>query len=455
MFLRFVGLGSRFFGLMTILSFPLMIVHFFAKNLDNISNGSDSDVLNISLNVLTIQNVARGSNIFFVHAVFAYIISGYVYYLLYKTWLEYIELRKHYFSGSDYLNSFRNKVLLFTSNEYTTLPDFQRHLATLDLCFPPEQVLLGRDYSELGKLVEKHFELTCNYEKVLCKYLSNPNHVRSQTPTHKEGATLGICGGEEVDSIDFYRRELLSIEEQIYKERAKRDEDFLPDSSVFVAFGDIVQAHTNARKLIQPYSRNALYQLFNPHPNVKVCPDFDDILWDNIGLNPHVKRTRKLIATGLTIGLTIGWVFINSLLAAMSNSINFNFLPPEFSGLGVFLQSILVPVLTAILNILLPIILRHIAKLQGVVSESGVERSALIKFFVFQVYQYLIQIGFAVISGFATNFFRGRLRDGDIEALLKSLTSNAVISSMFFVTYIASGITFYGIEIIQGMRRMT
>src|SRR5688572_5871781 len=123
-----------------------------------------------------------------------------------------------------------------------------------------------------------------------------------------------------------------------------------------------------------------------------MCPPFDDILWENIGIEPAVKRTRKLIATGILVGLTIGWVFINSGLNYLANTIRFDSIPKQYSGVAVFLKSIVVPVLTAILNILLPIALRYIAILQGVLSHSGVERSALKKFFIFQVYQYLTQI---------------------------------------------------------------
>jgi hypothetical protein len=445
-FLRFVRFGARFFGALTLVGVPLMIVHYFAPAMDRIRT---QEGLEVSLHLISIANVARGSNIFFVHAVLAYLVTAYAYYLLYTLWFEYIELRKFYFSG-DYLHSLRNKVLLFTDNEHMNLPDFQKYLTSLDLRYPPQQVLLGRDYSELSTLVQKHLELTCNLEKVLNKFLKDPNHKFSQRPTHKEGAILGIFGGTEVDSIDFYKKELVDIEERIYKERAKRDADFLPDSSVFVAYPDLIQAHTNAKKLIHPFSRNAIYQFFNPHPTVKLCPEFDDIIWENIGLTPAVKRTRKLIATAIQIGLTIGWVFVGTMLGYMSNAINFDFLPREFSGFGVFLQSIMVPVFTAILNILLPIFLRRIAILQGVVSVSGVERSALMKYFVFQVYQYFIQIGSSTIPAFVRIFFSGKVDSQQFEALFKALTSNAVASSYFFVTLIASGITFYGIEIIQG-----
>jgi hypothetical protein len=445
MFLGFVRFGARFFAALTLVSLPMMILHYFAPAMDRIPTQQG---LEVTLNLISIANVTRGSNIFFVHAIMAYVVTAYAYYLLYSLWFEYIELRKFYFSG-EYLQSFRNKVLLFTDNEHSTLPEFQKHLSSLDLPYSPQQVLLGRDYSELSTLVQKHFELTCNLEKVLNKFLKDPNHKRSERPTHKEGAILGVFGGTKVDSIDFYKKELLEIEEKIYRERAKRDADFLPDSSVFVAYADLIQAHTNAKKLIHPFSRNAIYQFFNPHPTVKLCPDFDDIIWENIGLTPAVKRTRKLIATAIQVGLTIGWVFLGTLLGYMSNSVNFDFLPREFSGLGVFLQSIMVPVFTAILNILLPIFLRRIAILQGVVSVSGVERSALMKYFVFQVYQYFIQIGSSTIPPFVQAFFSGKADSREFETLFKALTSNAVASSYFFVTLIASGITFYGIEIIQ------
>jgi hypothetical protein len=150
-----------------------MLVHYFAPALDNITSVAGKNQTDVSLNRLTIENVAAGSKILYVHVAFAYVFTIYIFFLLYHTWIEFIEIKKASYATDEYLKSFHNRIVLFTNNsKLKDVESFTEYLTSLRLKYPPDQVLLGRDYSELDKLVQKHYELTIEFEKVLNKCMS-------------------------------------------------------------------------------------------------------------------------------------------------------------------------------------------------------------------------------------------------------------------------------------------
>jgi hypothetical protein len=148
----------------------------------------------------------------------------------------------------------------------------------------------------------------------------------------------------------------------------------------------------------------------------------------------------------ITFGLIIGWVFLQSAIAALSGTLITN------SGLTpsiiVFLQSIVTPLINVILNMLLPFFLRKIAMLQCVTSESGVERSATYKFFTFSVYQYITQLAAQTLFSFVSNLLNGK-GFGDINVVIDALATAFVSQSTYFITFIVTGLSGFGISILQ------
>jgi hypothetical protein len=171
MFLRFVGFAAKLFGFMTIFSIPLMSIHFYSLALDDIDPNAtkNTDILKLSLNRITIGNVSKGSNIFYIHALLAYLYTALAIYLLNNIWMEYIEMRKVYLDSDECQNSYNNRIILFTGipENKKSLVFFTEYLNAYNLDQKYDQILLGRDYSDLQDMVEKHLDLTEKFEKVL------------------------------------------------------------------------------------------------------------------------------------------------------------------------------------------------------------------------------------------------------------------------------------------------
>lgn len=285
---------------------------------------------------------------------------------------------------------------------------------------------------------------------------------------------------QSVDSISAYGTDLRDLEEKIYHMRSIMDEKYLPKSHAFVSFPTIRDAqraiHLISNKM---HFYNKTGRLL--YPKVKPCPNFEDLHWDNLGLERNQLLMRRLISYGIFFLLTIGWTAVTGFVASLTNiskiaQVNASIAASiQKTPYGVVvLESIVAPLLLVCLNLLLPLVLRVAAKFQGVTSSNGVERSVLVKFFIFQVYQAAAYIG---LNALGAKFIQDAKASGDpasslssttalVEALMQGFINVSfdllasymprvdfryIQSSTFYMTFIVIGYTAYGIEIIQGV----
>jgi hypothetical protein len=94
--------------------------------------------------------------------------------------------------------------------------------------------------------------------------------------------------------------------------------------------------------------------------------DQEDVIWDNVGLNPYQSKIRYILSWAMTLGLILLWAIPVAFVGTVSNITSLVQLAPFLSFLanlpspvGGIIQGILPPVLLAVLFILLPIILRR------------------------------------------------------------------------------------------------
>jgi hypothetical protein len=281
--------------------------------------------------------------------------------------------------------------------------------------------------------------------------LNDPSNIPSKRPKHKINSglalvdgkvKLGCCGGKWVDSLEYFSQQLLELEEQIYSERAKSDSEFPPDHSCFVSFPNVPAAHAVAKQLHNPLFNFNSIRTFKVGADFKLCPSFDDMIWGNIGISVLEKKSRVFVGLGITIALTIGWAALVAFTQVIAD-LGLVIKHPA----GALLTSILGPLLASLLNVLLPQFLRIICLLKGTVSKSGIERAALYRFFLFQVYQFIVRIGVKAIKTIIESIFYGNTNQ--VTSLLREFMTNFVSLSTFFITFVSGGYAFYGIEILQ------
>jgi hypothetical protein len=277
----------------------------------------------------------------------------------------------------------------------------------------------------------------------------DPLNVPKDRPQHKEGGFFG----KKVDSISFYVNELYKLEEQIYSARSKPVESYPSNSSAFVSFSTINGAHKTARKLGQVYAASSSSGI-GLSPRSKLAPKFDDIIWENISMDSKKKWMGQILSVLITIGLIIAWTFIQAFVYTLSQLDKWRSIPgigeyvTSSKFMALFIQSLFVPLVTLLLNMFLPKILRLMSRIQGVKSETGVERSTLTKFFFFLVYQFVVFIGGSIIETFVISVFTNPDQAAS-KFDLRLLGFQFVKNSTYYVTVTITGYAALALEIIQ------
>ncbi|KAI0070905.1 DUF221-domain-containing protein [Panus rudis PR-1116 ss-1] len=284
---------------------------------------------------------------------------------------------------------------------------------------------------------------------------------REKRPTHRlpplKFLPFGLpLIGKKVDSIEWAREEIETTNKALKECRRilARDvantsnlppmESNHPDSlkpgptsqtypplnSAFVLFNKQIAAHLAAQSL----THHEPYRMANKYTNV--APE--DIIWDNLNMNPYEARIRSAVSWGITLGLIILWAFPVAFVGAVSN---IHSLCSTYSWLawicdlpGVIvgiISGILPPVLLAVLMMLLPIVLRLLARFEGVPQRTGIELSLMTRYFLFQILHSFLIVTLssgiiAALPGLVNN-------PGSIPTLL---AQNLPKASNFFLTYI-------------------
>ncbi|KAI0261640.1 hypothetical protein BC834DRAFT_895208 [Gloeopeniophorella convolvens] len=210
------------------------------------------------------------------------------------------------------------------------------------------------------------------------------------------------------------------------------DQTYPPANGAFILFNKQIAAHMAAQTL----THHEPYRMSDSLKYVEVAPD--DVIWDNLVMNPYERRVRQALSWAATIGLIIVWAIPVAFVGFISNihslCTTYSWLAWVCNIPGVVLsliQGFLPTVLLAVLFMLLPIVLRILARLEGIPQRTGVELSLMDRFFLFQVIN-----GFLVVT-LASGLIAalpGLVNDPSSVPTL--LAQNLPKSSTFFLTYV-------------------
>ncbi|KAG8707763.1 hypothetical protein FRC08_000308 [Ceratobasidium sp. 394] len=162
-----------------------------------------------------------------------------------------------------------------------------------------------------------------------------------------------------------------------------------------------------------------------------------DVIWGNLGINPYEARIRRVISYAVTAALIIFWTIPVAFVGIVSNvsqlCVRYKWLhwlctlPNVVVGI---ISGVLPPVALAILMMLLPIVLRLLARFEGIPRRTGLELSLMTRYFIFQVVHgfLIVTISSGIIAalpGLVNN-------PGSIATILAQKLPEA---STFFLTY--------------------
>ncbi|KAI4198254.1 MAG: hypothetical protein LQ348_002046 [Seirophora lacunosa] len=417
----------------------------------------------IELDILTFGNVVD-KNRYYAHVFIAWIFLSFVFYMVARESIYYVNLRQAYLLSPLYANRMSSRTVLFTSvpqeylNEGLLRRMFGRQL---------KNIWIANDCQEIEDLVDERDKVAMKLEAAETKLikLANVNRLKAMKKGGQTDGALGAADeangesgsmaakwlpiskrpthrlkpiiGKKVDTINWCRSELERLIPKVDALQATHRAGkgtFIP--SVFVEFFHQADAQS-------------AYQSLAHHQALHMAPRFiginpEEIIWKNLKMTWKSRVVRYIVAIALVTVLIVFWSIPVGFVGILSNIdaliqtapwLGFlNNIPPKIFGV---VKGLLPAVLLAVLMALLPIILRMLAKFSGAPSLSAVELRTQNFYFGFQVIQvFLITTLSSAASASVTSIL---CKPADAPNLL---AKNLPKASNFYISYfVLQGLT--------------
>ncbi|GAA6054809.1 hypothetical protein JCM3770_007445 [Rhodotorula araucariae] len=391
-YLRFLRMCRNMFLCIATLTCAILIPINVYYNLKYVNRGDRNYLL-----MLTMSQV-RG-NWLWAHVAVTYVITGITLFFVWRYYAAVVRLRWQWFRSPAYQDMLYARSLMIThvNKKYQTDAGLHSLLASLKIPYPTTAVHIGRRVGALRTLIKKHNEAVTELEKVLTRYLRNSGKAAGARPTKRVGGWMGL-GSQKVDLIDYLTEKIKRLEERVELARQQIHER-KAENYGFASFESVPYAHIVAKKLRGRRRQNAQFEL---------APQPSDLIWENLTMGDAARRKNKFFG-GVLLLLLCGFYIIPlaavallANLAALVAYVDFinnwvNNYPWLFSAF----IGIVPPVLTLLLQMILPMIIRWIASMQGATTHSQSDRivtahySAFLfitQFFIFSLLGVLVQI---------------------------------------------------------------
>ncbi|KNC53885.1 early responsive to dehydration protein [Thecamonas trahens ATCC 50062] len=311
------------------------------------------------------------------------------------------------------------------------VPENKRDAASLEAFFRKRygdevySVMMAHETTALDKLVKEREEVVRKLENAHFTHLK-----KEERPQHRQmGGILGkicCCCGSKVDSIDYYTEELERLNAEILEEQAAEHK---VTPSGFVSFRSLSAAVSAVQTL----------QTEDPmHWTLERAPAPIDVYWPSLGMDGRKRKAQGLIISVLVFFLVVFWAIPVSALAVMAN---FNKLAETFPVLEPvitfspaligFVQALVPTILLLVFMSLLPKILLTFGKKEGIASNAELQKSVMIRFFTFQLFNVLLVVTLAgSFLGVASELAEGPF------TVISLLGSSIPAVANFYVAYV-------------------
>lgn len=263
---------------------------------------------------------------------------------------------------------------------------------------------------------------------------------------------------KKIDAINFYTEKALILEKAIQKNRSS----FRLQNChyVWALFKDTYTAH---RACVALSANNTMIR------HVQVAPQPQDVVWSNMNIDNNTARLKRWYGHTLFISTMFVWCIPFSLLAVVSNMINFIRLFPQSDRivhdndlvLGV-VQSYFTPCVTVLLQIKVPQAMRYISTQQAYLKKTTIESKTLIKLYLFFVINNvfiftLVNIMVGILGQITALNIVGTLQTKDIAPYIVQIAKNMTDVSSFWIDYVcfrAVGASFELLRVVPLFRFM-
>ncbi|KAJ5641877.1 hypothetical protein N7490_005877 [Penicillium lividum] len=419
---------------------------------------------NTQLDLLSFSNVTNPSK-YYANVIVACVYFTFVFYVVVRESLYYSNLRQVYLNSPAYASRMSARTVLFMS-----VPPDYRNEKKLRSVFGNaiQQVWITSNCKELAKLVDERDKYAYRLETAETKLIRRANKARMQAikkgefssdtcldcessnpawsqkvkrPTHR----LKIIFGKKVDSIHYYREQLVRVTGEVLNLQRKHQEgDAKQLSAIFIEFS----TQNDAQIALQTISH---HQPFHMTPRfIGISPR--EVVWSALNISWKQRVVRRFAVQGFLAVMVIFWSFPAALVGTISNItyickiipfLQFILKLPTFVKGAI--EGLLPSAALALLMSLVPIICRICARRAGVPSLSRVELFTQSAVFVFQVVQvFLVTTLTSAASAATAQIIKDPLSIKDL------LAQNLPKATNFYISYfLLQGLSMSSMALVQ------
>ena len=424
------------------------------------------------LNLISFANVTH-KNYYYAHTFVAWVFIGFVFFMVTRESIYYINLRQAYLLSPMYASRISSRTVLFSSVPGDYLDD-----AKIRRMFGQQvkNLWVASECSELDKKVQQRDKIAIKLESAETKLIKTAVKARTKaikkggnteaaemteevdvagdsgsvaaryiTPKQRPTHRLKLLIGKKVDTINWSRAELRRMIPEIEEEQAiHRAGEAKAVSAVFVEF------YTQS-------DAQAAYQMLAHHKALHMSPRVigftpGDVVWSNLRITWYERVIRNFLTIAAVVLTIVFWSIpvavvgsisnINSLISKVHFLKFIDSIPSVILGV---VTGLLPSVLMAVLFALLPIYLRLMSKLAGLPTLSMIELRTQSYYFWFQVIQVFIVTTLTSAASAAVT----QIID-DPSSATSLLAENLPKASNFYISYfILQGLVFSSGALLQ------
>ncbi|KAJ7371194.1 Transmembrane protein 63C [Desmophyllum pertusum] len=382
------------------------------------------------LDRIALSNIAVKSQKVWAHVVAAWVYTLIICYLLYQEWKAFIIYRQRFLSqgmGQQYAVMVRDLPAKLKDQK-----SLKNHLQEI---FPDqvEDVVIVEDLAKWQDLVNERDALKWKLEH------ANAVHEKTEErPTHRKFC----CCGAKLDSITQFETELEAVQTKLDAETEKKH-TLLPSS--FVVFRSLRASSLATQAKWDP---SPLAIDVTPAPSCLVLSGITSLL----DFGKGTTKVRTVLVYALVFLLVLFWTvpvaFTSTLIELQNLTKIAPFLKPVLN-LNTFVKGAIEGFLSGLALIIffaiLPLIMQLFSKLEGIPSQSEVDRSVLGKLFIFMIVNKFLFLTFA---GSALNKMKEMM---DNPSQIPSFLAEALPSqAVFFICFIMlATLTGYALQLLR------
>ncbi|KAI0109498.1 hypothetical protein GGR51DRAFT_558191 [Nemania sp. FL0031] len=372
--------------------------------------------------------------------IWALVVIGYLFNIvicgfLWWNYRQIFRLRRLYFESEDYQRSLSARTLM--------LNDIPKNMASdegvariIDSAVPQSsfsRTVIARNVKLIPSLIEQHDHTVRKLEKVLAKYLKDPQNLPPARPmcypSKKDPSYSTYPKGQKIDAIDYLTQRIRELEIEIKEVRSSLDRRNT-FSYGFASYDDISEAHAIAYTLRKKKPLGA---------TVVLAPKPNDIIWDNMPLSPSTRSWRRIVINLWILLLTFLWIAPNALIAIfVANLSNLGLVWDGFqkqlstnTAFWGIVQGVASPAITSSIYLVLPIIFRRLSIRAGDRTKTGRDRHVVAKLYAFFIFNNLIVFSlFNTVWSFVITVIDITQEGSDV--------GSAILNSKFFETLFVS-----------------